>query len=65
MVYVINMTECPMCHHMFEPAKLKCTRCGHEWLQRGIKLPKVCSNLKCKSPYWNKPRVKETNKKVP
>lgn len=36
----------------------RCERCGHEWIPRGgVDVePKVCPNLKCKSPYWNKPR---------
>lgn len=33
--------------------KLKCKRCGHEWVPR-IDNPKVCG--KCKSPYWNTER---------
>ena len=36
-------------------------RCGHEWLPRtkGDK-PRVCP--KCKSPYWNKPRIRKLKK---
>ena len=37
-------------------AKLTCLRCGHTWIPRSEKLPAVCPNPKCKSPYWNKPR---------
>ena len=33
--------------------KCKCGRCGHKWITRSKKEPKVCP--KCKSPYWNKP----------
>jgi hypothetical protein len=35
-----------------------CERCGHEWLPRSKDTPppKVCPNLKCKSPYWDTPR---------
>lgn len=40
--------------------KNKCTRCGHEWVQRKIIAPKTCP--KCKSPYWNK--QKQTKIKV-
>ena len=29
---------------------LKCLRCGHTWIPRAPKKPKVCPNLKCKSP---------------
>ena len=40
----------------------KCLRCGHEWagrLKRELKRePKVCP--KCNSPYWNKPKVKQS-----
>lgn len=35
---------------------LKCLRCGHTWIPRTPKKPKVCPNLKCKSPYWDRPR---------
>ena len=58
------MVECPMCHHIFDPPQLKCKRCGHEWIQRGTKLPKVCPNLKCKSPYWNRERQRIRDKKI-
>ena len=58
------MTECPMCHHIFSPPKLKCKRCSHTWVQRGAELPKVCPNPKCKSPYWNKKREREINKNL-
>ncbi len=33
-----------------------CNRCGHRWIPRSNKPPKVCPNPACKSPYWNKPR---------
>ena len=36
----------------------KCLRCGHEWPSRLEKLPKQCP--KCRSPYWNKPKVKQS-----
>lgn len=38
-----------------------CRTCEHRWFPRinrdtGIVTnPKNCSNVKCKSPYWNKP----------
>lgn len=38
----------------------KCERCGHEWKRRSADLPKVCP--KCKSPYWNKERVRGVRK---
>ena len=43
---------------MPELKKLKCLRCGHEWVPN-ITNPITCP--KCKSPYWNKPR-KEVKK---
>jgi len=35
--------------------ELKCERCGHTWNPR-VKVPKVCPNPKCKTPYWDRPR---------
>jgi predicted Zn-ribbon and HTH transcriptional regulator len=37
--------------------KLKCNRCKHEWYPRSESIPLECP--KCKSPYWNKPRIRE------
>ena len=34
---------------------LTCNRCGCIWYSKND--PRVCSNLKCKSPYWNKTRI--------
>jgi len=41
----------------------KCERCGYEWLSRteGAE-PSGCPN--CKSPYWNKPRIRNLKKKA-
>jgi hypothetical protein len=39
-----------------ELPELECKRCGHRWTPRSPKLPKVCANSKCNSPYWNKER---------
>ncbi len=34
----------------------RCERCEHEWLPRDKdNEPRVCP--KCKSPYWNRPRL--------
>ena len=56
------MVKCPNCGHEFYNV-LKCLRCGHSWRPREDKLPTVCPNTKCKSPYWNKPRqTKKTDK---
>ena len=43
----------------------KCLRCGHEWAGRLNREPKVCPG--CNSPYWNKPKVKQSGppKKYP
>ena len=32
-----------------------CERCGHQWVPREEERPTVCP--KCKSPYWDKPRI--------
>ena len=32
----------------------RCERCGHEWVPRNDRPPKVCP--KCKSPYWDRER---------
>ena len=37
-------------------SKLECNRCYHKWMSRMDRDPKVCP--KYKSPYWNKPRVR-------
>jgi predicted Zn-ribbon and HTH transcriptional regulator len=35
----------------------KCFRCNHEWIpSKKAQIPKVCP--KCKSPYWDRPKVK-------
>ena len=33
----------------------ECTRCGEVWYSKNED-PKACNG--CKSPYWNKPRVR-------
>ncbi len=37
---------------------LQCLRCGHEWMPRSEERPGNCP--KCKSPYWDKPRKRQT-----
>ena len=39
---------------------VKCNRCGHEWATRKKKDPTWCP--KCKSPYWNKKRIRKKKK---
>lgn len=39
-----------------ELPKFKCKRCGHEWHPRKQEYPKCCA--KCKSPYWDRDRIK-------
>ena len=34
-----------------------CNRCGYDWLSK-TKSPGTCANQKCRSPYWNKIRVR-------
>lgn len=46
---------CPRCAGTIY--SLECIRCGYEWAPNNFnKLPKYCPL--CKSPYWNKPRVR-------
>ena len=54
--------ECKHCHKKFE-VEYKCTRCNHTWTPRENKQPKVCPNPKCKSPYWDRERVRDLKKK--
>ena len=35
----------------------QCNRCQHVWLPAKLHVPKWCPL--CKSPYWNKPRVRQ------
>ena len=38
-------------------------RCGHEWLPRDrSEKPRVCP--KCKSPYWDRPKLYERKNKT-
>lgn len=38
---------------------LNCKRCGHEWASRNPDKVRVCP--KCKSPYFNRERIKRDN----
>ncbi len=58
------MVKCPECGHEFS-LKLKCKRCGHEWNPKDPNhIPEVCPNPECKSPYWNRERVRKKEKKA-
>lgn len=41
--------------------KWVCQRCGHKWIPRHENRPKICP--KCKSPYWDRERVRPTAEK--
>jgi len=45
---------------MVKIIKVKCLRCGHEWVPRQSVI-RVCP--KCHSPYWDKPRVRKKRKR--
>ena len=34
---------------------LTCKRCGYKWIPK-VAMPTLCPN--CRSPYWNKPRIR-------
>ena len=38
--------------------KQQCLRCGYEWYPKQPELPKRCA--RCRSPYWNKPKWKQS-----
>ena len=40
-----------------------CNRCNHKWIGK-LAEPKTCANPKCRTPYWNKPRIRKQNKRV-
>lgn len=42
-----------------EDNTLFCNRCYHSWTKRKKSIPKYCP--KCKSPYWNKKRIRKLN----
>jgi len=50
-------TICPKCRHIVTTAK--CIRCGYEWDMRGRTLPKRCASQDCRSPYYNRERIRE------
>jgi uncharacterized OB-fold protein len=56
-----HMAKCPKCGHVFDVTHT-CNRCGHTWVPRENEEPKVCPA--CKSPYWNKERVRGIAKPI-
>lgn len=51
--------SCPMCGKTIY--KMRCVRCGREWYPRApTMLPGTCPS--CKSPYYNKSRVRKLEK---
>lgn len=41
----------------------KCKRCGYKWISKlNLSMPKCCPG--CKSPYWNRPRMKILKQRV-
>ncbi len=56
-----HMAKCPKCGTVFD-VTYTCNRCGHTWVPRENEEPKVCPN--CKSPYWNKERVRGVAKPI-
>ena len=40
----------------------RCPCCNHSWYGQTPNMPKVCP--KCKSPYWNKERVRKVKKEL-
>jgi predicted Zn-ribbon and HTH transcriptional regulator len=37
----------------------RCARCSWEWLPRSERKPTICP--RCKSPYWDRERMRERN----
>lgn len=42
------------------PGLYRCTcgRCGNVWVSKSEDGPRTCPSRLCRSPYWNKPRVR-------
>ena len=40
----------------------ECERCEHQWVPRDEEHPRVCP--KCKSPYWDRPRLDGTKSRA-
>ena len=50
-----------MAEFKMEVTAYKCDRCWHQWIPREKEKPTICP--KCKSPYWNKPRKNNKEKR--
>ena len=48
-------------HAIEESGIHNCNRCHYQWSGK-LKNPKTCANPKCRTPYWNKPRIRTQNK---
>lgn len=56
---IVRCTEGSCGSKLLEETKAywHCLRCGYVWpVKDPSKRPKSCANLKCKSPYWDRPR---------
>ena len=56
MTEVINISDAPKIE------LCECTRCGFKWYPRTPEKPKTCANQKCRSGYWDRPRVRKQKK---
>ena len=62
-IEIINIVSEPMPFKRVNVTFYVCSRCGHEWISRKPgNLPATCP--KCRSPYWNRPRIRHATKKV-
>lgn len=39
-----------------------CNRCDYKWVGK-METPNTCANAQCRTPYWNKPRIRKQTKK--
>lgn len=46
-----------------ELTSLKCCRCDHVWHPRKQGRPVLCPNMKCHSAYWDRPKMRFTERK--
>ena len=48
--------DCPACGTPV--STMKCMRCGYEWVPRTPGIPRRCAGGACRSPYYNKKRIR-------